>query len=173
MPRSGLRIQWRLNDWDRPSLRDILFSGGDWLVYGLLTPIIFWASNRWPVARPHFTSRAWLHIGFALLFCVCWAISGKILQAGLAYFLAPTEFAKQFGSGNSRAIVLDVVSWIFTTLPFGVIVYMCIAGMAHALQFFVEANDRKVQVAQLNEQLAAPALPRCKRRSIRTSCSTH
>ena len=32
-------IQWRLNGWDRPSLREILFSGGDWLVYGLLTPI--------------------------------------------------------------------------------------------------------------------------------------
>ena len=147
-------IQWRLNGWDRPSLREILFSGGDWLVYGLLTPIIFWASQRWPVARPHFTSRAWLHIGFALLFCVCWALAGKILQAGLAYFLAPGEFARQFGSGNNRQIIIDLVSWIFTTLPFGVIVYMCIAGMAHALQFFIEANDRKVQVAQLNEQLA-------------------
>ena len=147
-------VQWRLNGWDRPSLRDILFSGGDWLVYGLLTPIIFWASARWPVARPHFTRRAWLHIAFALLFCVCWAVFGKILQAGLAYFLAPAEFAKQFGSGNNRQIVVDVVSWIMTTLPFGVIVYMCIAGMAHALQFFAEANDREVQVARLNEQLA-------------------
>jgi two-component system LytT family sensor kinase len=147
-------VQWRLNGWDRPSLGDILFSGGDWLVYGLLTPIIFWASKRWPVARPHFARRAWLHIGFALLFCVCWAVFGKVLQAGLAYILAPAEFARQFGSGNTRQMAVDVVSWIFTTLPFGVIVYMCIAGMAHALQFFVEANDRQVQVAQLNEQLA-------------------
>ena len=147
-------VQWRLNGWDRPSLSDVLFSGGDWLVYGLLTPIIFWASKKWPVARPHFASRAWLHIGFALLFCVCWAVFGKILQAGLAYFLAPDRFAQNFGAGHSRELAVAVVSWIFTTLPFGVIVYMCIAGMAHALQFFVEANDRKVQVAQLNEQLA-------------------
>ena len=145
-------IQWRLNGWDRPSLRDILFSGGDWLVYGLLTPVIFWASNKWPVARPHFARRAWLHIGFSLLFCVSWAVSGKVLQAGLAYFLAPDQFAQYFATG--RGVLVDVVSWIFTTLPFGVIVYLCIAGMAHALQFFIEANEEKVQVARLNEQLA-------------------
>ena len=147
-------VQWRLNGWDRPSLRDILFSGGDWLVYGLLTPIIFWASKRWPVARPHFAKRAWLHIGFALLFCIGWAVFGKVLQAGLAYFLAPDEFAKHFASGHRRDLAVEVISWIFTTLPFGVIVYFCIAGMAHALQFFVEANEEKVQVARLNEQLA-------------------
>lgn len=150
----GATVQWRLNGWDQPSLSDILFSGGDWLVYGLLAPIIFWASKKWPVVRPHFASRAWLHIGFALLFCVCWALSGKVLQAGLAYFLAPIEFAEHFGSGNTRQITIDLVSWIFTTLPFGVIVYMCIAGMAHALQFFVEAREREVQVARLGEQLA-------------------
>ncbi len=147
-------VQWRLNGWDRPSLGDILFSGGDWLVYGLMTPIIFWASNRWPVAKPHFARRAWLHIGFALLFCVCWAVFGKILQAGLAYLFAPDRFAQHFAAGHGRQLMVEVVSWIFTTLPFGVIVYMCIAGMAHALQFFVEASDRKVQVAQLGEQLA-------------------
>jgi two-component system, LytTR family, sensor kinase len=147
-------VQWRLNGWDRPSLRDILFSGGDWLVYGLLTPVIFWASKKWPVARPHFARRAWLHIGFSLLFCICWAVFGKLLQAGLAYLLAPEEFAKHFGAGQSRDVAVEVISWIFTTLPFGVIVYMCIAGMAHALQFFVEATEEKVQVARLNEQLA-------------------
>lgn len=146
-------IQWRLNGWDRPSLRDILFSGGDWLIYGLLTPVIFWASKRWPVARPHFARRAWLHIGFALLFCVLWAVSGKVLEAGLSYFLAPDHFADRFASGT-RTIAVNLVSWIFTTLPFGVIVYLCITGMAHALQFFVEANEEKVQVARLNEQLA-------------------
>lgn len=148
----GTAVQWRLNGWDRPTLGDVLFSGGDWLVYGLLTPVIFWASSRWPVARPHFARRAWLHLGFSLLFCVCWAVAGKILQTALAYFLAPDRFEKYFASG-SRDVMVDVLSWIVTTLPFGVIVYLCIAGMAHALQFFVEANDRKVQVAQLNEQL--------------------
>jgi signal transduction histidine kinase len=147
-------VQWRLNGWDRPSLRDILFSGGDWLVYGLLTPVIFWASRKWPVARPHFARRAWLHIGFALLFCICWAVFGKILQAGLAYVLAPDQFADHFAAGHRRDLAVEVISWIFTTLPFGVIVYFCIAGMAHALQFFVEANEEKVQVARLNEQLS-------------------
>jgi LytS/YehU family sensor histidine kinase len=48
----------------------------------------------------------------------------------------------------------DLAGWIFTTLPFGVIVYLCVAGMAHAIRYFVEAGDREVQLARLSEQLA-------------------
>lgn len=145
-------VQWRLHGWEPLSLQELLFSGGDWLIYGALTPVIFWAARRWPVARPHFTRRAWLHLGFAILFCFCWAVGGKLLQATLGYFLAPEEFAK--GMADPRQVGIDTVSWIFTTLPFGVIVYLCITGIAHALQFFVESREREVQLARLSEQLA-------------------
>jgi two-component system LytT family sensor kinase len=145
-------VQWRLHGWDPPTLQDLLFSGGDWLIYGVLTPVIFWAARRWPVARPHFTRRAWLHLGFAILFCFCWAIGGKLLQAAIGFFIAPEAFAK--AAANPRDILIDTVSWIFTTLPFGVIVYLCITGLAHALQFFVESREREVQLARMSEQLA-------------------
>jgi two-component system LytT family sensor kinase len=145
-------VQWRLHGWEPLTLQQLLFSGGDWLIYGALTPVIFWAARRWPVARPHFTRRAWLHMGFAILFCFCWAIGGKLLQAALGFFFAPEEFAK--AAANPRQLGIDTVSWIFTTLPFGVIVYLCITGIAHALQFFLESRDREVQLARMSEQLA-------------------
>jgi signal transduction histidine kinase len=147
-------VQWRLNGWDPPTWRQILFAGGDWLVYGILTPVVFWACRRWPVRRPKVVPRAFLHLGFAILFCVCWALSGKVLEATLGYFLAPDDFARLFASDNRRQVYIDIVSWIFTTLPFGVIVYICIAGMGHAFDFFFESRDREVQLARMSEQLA-------------------
>src|SRR3989442_252273 len=50
---------------------------------------------------------------------------------------------------------LDLVGWIFTTLPFGVVVYFSIAGIAHAIRYFVEANEREVQMVRLSEQLSS------------------
>ncbi len=51
-----------------------------------------------------------------------------------------------------------MLNWIFITLPFGVVVYLSIAGIAHAIRYFVEANEREVQMARLSEQLAGARL---------------
>lgn len=147
-------LQWRLHGWDPPSWRQWLFSGGDWLVYALVTPIIFAVSHRWPVQRPRIARHLWLHIGFAVLFCVCWAVSGKLLDVGLAWLFEPTAFARLVDPSNRRTVAIDVVSWILTTLPFGVIVYFCIAGMAHAFDFFMRTAERERQLAKMSEQLA-------------------
>lgn len=147
-------VQWRFHGGDPPTLQHLLFSAGDWLIYGAVTPVIFWTSRRWPVRKPMVVHHAWLHLGFAVVFCVCWALSGKLLQALLGYFLAPDDFARLFADGNRRQVYIDIASWIFTTLPFGVIVYMCISGMAHAFDFFTESHDREVTLARMSEQLA-------------------
>ena len=130
-----------------PPLHQLLFSGGDWLVYAILTPPIFAISRRWPVERPHVRSRVVLHLCVAVLFCVAWAVSGKLLQLAIGHIVD----ARALEHGLAPR---DWVSWIFTTLPFGVVVYFFVAGIAHAVRFFIEANDREVQLARLSEQLA-------------------
>jgi hypothetical protein len=65
-------LQNRLEGAPPPPLRDLLFGGGDWLVYAFLTPPIFAVVHRWPIARPRIAARAALHFGVALLFCVAW-----------------------------------------------------------------------------------------------------
>jgi signal transduction histidine kinase len=139
--------QRRLAGEPLPPLHQILFSGGDWLVYAILTPPIFWITRVWPIERPRVRSRAALHLGAAVLFCVAWAVSGKLLQLAIGLFV------------DSRALEhglapRDWVSWIFTTLPFGVVVYFFVAGTAHAMRFFAQSNERELQLARLSEQLA-------------------
>jgi two-component system, LytTR family, sensor kinase len=149
--------QRRLSGQGPASWREIIWSGGDWLVYALLTPPIFWVSRRWPIARPDIARRALLHVVFALLFCVGWASSGKLLEACLSLAVDPTfspvvQAIKGTGTWGNAGI--DWLRWVLTTLPFGCVVYFSIAGIAHAIRYFVEARDREVQIARMSEQLA-------------------
>ena len=149
--------QRRLHGDPPASLQELLWSGGDWLVYAILTPAIFWACERWPIARPHLARRASLHLALALLMSVAWSVGGKLLQAALALLVNPAAVkAARVAAGDqffSKAAV-DVLGWIFITLPFGIVVYLCVAGLAHAIRFFVEARERDVQMARLSQQLS-------------------
>jgi two-component system, LytTR family, sensor kinase len=140
-------LQGRLEGAPPPPLRDLLFSGGDWLVYAFLTPPIFALVRRWPIARARMGSRVALHLAMALLFCVAWAVSGKLLQLMIGIFID----ARALEQGLAPR---DWIGWILVTLPFGVVVYVCVAGMAHAMRYFTEVTEREVQVARLSEQLS-------------------
>ncbi len=149
-------LQGRLQGWDPATPGELLFVAGDWLLYAIVTPAIFWISGRWPLVRPHLARRVSIHLAWALLFCVVWATGGKLFQLGLMSVVAPDSvLAAISAAGNQleRQVAIDVVSWILGTLPFGVVVYTTVAGMAHAITYFTEAREREVQVARLAEQL--------------------
>jgi sensor histidine kinase YesM len=153
--------QRRLHGEPPASLQDLLWAGGDWLVYAFLTPPVFAVCRRWPIERPRVVPRAMLHLSFSLLFCVAWATGGKLLQLLLGFLFKPDEFQgmlKAAGAQVWQKLGWDLVSWIFTTLPFGVVVYLSIAGIAHAIRYFVEASEREVQMARLSEQVASTRL---------------
>jgi two-component system LytT family sensor kinase len=148
----NLIAQTRLQAWEPVTARDLIWSSGDWFLYAFLTPAVFAISKRWPLARPHLARRATMHLAISLLFCLAWATCGKLLQVGLALVFAPHSVnigADQFW----RKAGVDWLSWVFTTLPFGVAVYLCVVGVEHAIRYFVEARDRELQMARLKEQL--------------------
>jgi signal transduction histidine kinase len=149
-------VQSRLNDWGPVSARDLLFASGDWFLYAFLTPGVFAVSKRWPLTRPHLANRVVLHLAISLLFCVAWATCGKLLQLVLGLVFTPNLVHEAMASNQFwRKAGVDWLSWIFTTLPFGVAVYFCVVGMEHAIRYFVEAREREVQMARLSEQLSS------------------
>ena len=84
----------RLGGEPMPSIRELLFSGGDWLIYAILAPLIFWVSNRWPIVRPHLTRRMIVHFLFAVLTCVLWATGGKVFELLLRLTFESAETAR-------------------------------------------------------------------------------
>ena len=147
-----------LRGWEPATTRDLLFEFGDWFLYALLTPGVFAVSRRWPLGRPLRLSRALIHLLFSVLFCVAWATCGQILRFVLILIFAPDIYqtAMQQGAGQFlREFGVEWLSWIFTTLPFGAAVYLCVVGIEHATRYFIEAREREVQVARLSEQLSS------------------
>jgi two-component system LytT family sensor kinase len=146
--------QARLQGWEPATIRELLFEGGDWLLYGFLTPGVFAVSRRWPLARPHLMRRIFLHLLLSVLFCVAWATCGQILRLLLIGIFAPQLLQDGAGQFWSR-VGIEWLSWIFITLPFGVAVYLCVVGIELATRYFIEAREREVQVARLSEQLSS------------------
>jgi two-component sensor histidine kinase len=127
-------------------LRAVLFTSGDWLLYALFTPVVFVLSRRWPLTRPRIARHAAIHVAMSLLFCAAWAGAGTLLKLVLD--------PHSFGGGVLRFFV----SWVFTTLPFGVAVYLAVVGIEHALRYFAEARERDTQLARMSEQLTSAKL---------------
>jgi two-component system, LytTR family, sensor kinase len=148
--------QTHLSGWDPVTTRDLLWESGDWFLYAFLTPAVFAVSKRLPLAQPRLTRRAWAHLWISLLFCVAWATCGKLLQWTLTLLFEPNVAHAAMQTGQFyRKAGLEWLGWIFTTLPFGVAVYLCVVGIEHAIRYFIEARERDVQVARLSEQLSS------------------
>src|SRR5215213_5810856 len=150
--------QARLQRWEPATLRELLFEFGDWLLYAFLTPAIFVISKQWPLTRPHLVGRAVLHFFFSLLFCVAWASCGQALRLVLIWAFAPDLYDTAMQDGAAKfwlQLRIEWLGWIFTTLPFGVAVYLCVVGIEHATRYFIDAREREVQVARLSEQLSS------------------
>jgi signal transduction histidine kinase len=138
------RLQGRAAEW-----RWVIFNGVDWLLYAVLTPVVFRASRRFPLRRPHIAGRVAIHFAGALAMCVAWAAMGTALR--LAIFPRAADL-------TVYKVWLGFVSWVFTTLPFGVGVYFALVGIQHSFFYFAQARERETQAARLAAQLSEARL---------------
>lgn len=133
----------RLGNFGPAGWRDLLWEGGDWLIYAALTPGVFALSRRFPLSRSDLARRVPWHALLAVGFCAAWAGAGVLLSLAL---LGDTPY------GGSA------LGWFFTSLPFGVAVYFAVVGVEHASRYLVEAREREMQAARLEAQLAEARL---------------
>ena len=134
----------RPTDW-----RWVLFNFFDWLAYALLTPLVFRASRRFPLERPHLPRNIGVHAIGALLMCAAWASLGTVLRILIFH---PVSAALPEG------LLLWFVSWVSTTLPFGFAVYFALVGIQHATAYLAKARERETQAARLAAQLSEARL---------------
>jgi two-component system, LytTR family, sensor kinase len=138
-------LQGRLGNWQPATWRSLLWEGGDWFLYALLTPVVFWLGARLPLVRGKLPGRVALHTIAAVVLCGAWAGAGTLLRwVALDPNRPPTAGA--------------LVQWFLISLPFGVAVYFAVLGVQHATTWFVEARDRETQAARLSAQLAEARL---------------
>ncbi|MEI9974904.1 MAG: histidine kinase [Ignavibacteriota bacterium] len=142
-------VQDRL-DGQPPHWRWIFFNSLDWLLYAVLTPLVFRTSRRFPLKRAAPRAAHRHPRGGALSRCASSvAALGSILR--LAIFPWTPDM-------NAHKVWLGFVSWVFTTFPFGVGVYFALVGIQHSFFYFAQARERETQAARLAAQLSEARL---------------
>jgi hypothetical protein len=118
-------LQGHLQGWDPASPRELLFQFFDWIAYAIVTPAIFWISARWPLLRSNLRAHFPVHLAFALLFCVVWAVAGKVIDLALLFTFEREQLLRAIAESGTQLgplVARNVTSWVLTTLPFGVVV---------------------------------------------------
>ena len=126
---------------------DVIFSGGDWLFFGALTPITFALARRFPLRREAVGRTFAAHLAGAVALCVGWASLGVLL--GLLLHRYPAQ------EGD---LLRGYVSWVLVSLPWSFFLYILVLGCAQAFAFYREARERESQQARLAAQLAEARL---------------
>jgi len=151
----------RLSGWPEPTTQELLFLGGDWLLYGVLTPFVFTVSRRWPIEASRLRTNLAAHLAWAVFFCAVWSAAGKLLELALALvFDRPSIDAAIAKAGATLPLVVlqNWLSWLLVTLPFGVAIYFFTVGIEHAIELFIQRREHELQVARLSEQLIGARL---------------
>jgi len=69
-------VQSSLGNRSPVQLRVLLWEGGDWLLFGAFTPLVFYMARRVPLQRRHLLHRGVLHLLAAFAVCALWAVTG-------------------------------------------------------------------------------------------------
>jgi signal transduction histidine kinase len=110
---------------------DVVFSGTEWIFLGVLTPIAYVLSRRFPLRPAAMGRAAAAHSIGALTLCFGWASMGVFL-----------------GWLLDRYPYGDYPGWLLTSLPWSVFMYFTVLGCVYAFTYHREAREREKQLAE-------------------------
>ena len=125
----------------------VLREGTMWATYGILAPFIFRLANRFPLRTPLVGSHLALHVAGAIGVGVLAAVTGT---AAMQFTLVSTDAAQYLAMSVPRMFL----SWWLGGLPVAVLSYFAVVGVAHAMSYFREAQQRREDALRLEGQLA-------------------
>jgi signal transduction histidine kinase len=133
---------WRLGNQSFPFWRAVAAEVPRWFAYALLTPVVFWAAQRFPLIPPHVTRHLAFHVGLSIGAAVAYSGAAAL---GIHAF-SPTRLPISAG----RLFANNFLGGLPATLP----LYFGVLAVAMAMSYFARHRDVEVQAARLQAQLA-------------------
>ena len=125
----------------------ILRETATWATYGVLAPLVFRLANRFPLRAPSVRRHLALH--------VCGAILAG--SAAAAVDTAATQLTRN-ATDSAQLLTMSVermfLSWWLGGLAVAFLSYFAVVGVAHAMSYFREAQQRREDALRLEGQLA-------------------
>ncbi len=113
-----------------------------WSIWGFLSPLIFWLGKRFRIDRQTYYSGALLHIAFAVVLVLFYLATYSVIWNFLGVGVFRWEVFLQY----FKIFFLNLFHWHF-------FIYMAIIGIAHALDFQKESQERMHKAVALEKQL--------------------
>jgi len=120
-----------------------------WLTWVPITPVIFYAAERFPFRRDRLAQSTWTHFGIALLIAVVIEVLWLQISFGIQGYLEPEALARM---QNNRAEVYSVA--VLSRLLGDAFIYAAVLGVATTLGYHRRFRERELRTAQLEAQLA-------------------
>jgi len=120
-----------------------------WLTWVPITPIVFYAAERFPFRRDRLARSIWTHFGIALVIAVVIEVTWLQISFFIQSYLEPEALARM---QNNRAEVYSVA--VLSRLLGDAFIYAAVLGVATTLGYHRRLRERELRAAQLEAQLA-------------------
>src|SRR4029079_6182791 len=120
-----------------------------WLTWVPLTPIVFYAADRFPFRRDRLAKSAWTPLGIALVIAVVIEVLWLQISFVIQGFLEPEALARM---QNNRAEVYSAA--LLSRLLGDAFIYAAVLGVATTLGYHRRLRERELRAANLEAQLA-------------------
>jgi two-component system LytT family sensor kinase len=120
-----------------------------WLTWVPITPIVFYAADRFPFRRDRLARSAWTHLGIALVIAVVIEVLWLQISFVIQGFLEPEALARM---QNNRAEVYSAA--VLSRLLGDAFIYAAVLGVATTLGYHRRLRERELRAANLEAQLA-------------------
>jgi two-component system, LytTR family, sensor kinase len=125
----------------------VLREGATWATYGILAPLIFRLANRFPLRAPSVRSHLSVHVVGAIL-------AGAVSAAMGTFVSQLTRNASDSAQFLTMSVPHMFLSWWLGDLAVAFLSYFAVVGVAHAMSYFREAQQRREDALRLESQLA-------------------
>ncbi|MGE5813982.1 MAG: sensor histidine kinase, partial [Acidobacteriota bacterium] len=146
-------MSWQLSHADAkqptPYGEIALLNGFYWYVWALLAPIIIWIANRVRIERQTWFKAVGIHVLAGMAFAEIHIVSQELFRRGLAIYNG-RQIAVPF-LWRLKSAMIQFMDWEMMT-------YWAIIGLAFAVTYYREAQDRTVAAAKLETKLVETQL---------------
>jgi two-component system, LytTR family, sensor kinase len=137
---------WRLGNRPGAFWRAIALEAPAWMIYALLTPLIFALGRRLPLQRPRIGRHIAAHLGVSLTIAALYAAVATAMMKLFMLTPPPMPFGRM------------MLSWYLSGLPLTTLTYFGTLGTGFALTYFAESRRRAIDAERLTAQLAEARL---------------
>lgn len=116
-----------------------------WYLWGLLFPLIWAFTRRYPLERRNLLLRVPINLGFAFLITLLYLLLTLIKMEAIQ--------AWSTGIFSLRQVAADFPDYLFSGIEFYLLIYVAMAALTHAVAYYTKYREREVKSSRLEAQL--------------------